>query len=82
MTLPQNVEKSAFYPGIYIAYDGKGYVWHVQKTPDRQWRAKPAPNHPGRTYLPNVVGKTLGVVADALAQRGRAMVLSTTAAAE
>lgn len=71
MRLPHNVEKSKFFPKTYIVYDGKGYVWHCRRLADGQWHAKPAANHPGRTYLPTTIGKTLTVVADALALRGK-----------
>jgi hypothetical protein len=69
--LPANVEKSAFFPKTYVVYDGKGYVWHARRHPDGQWHAKPAANHPGRTYLPTTIGQTLTAVAQMLALRGK-----------
>ena len=65
MSLPPNVERSAFRPGEYVAYDGRGYVWHVRRIA-RQWRARPAPNNPAAAF---VAGDTLTTVALALAQR-------------
>ena len=80
MTLPPNVDKSPFMPGTYVIYDGKGYAWRAARMAparpggpaSRHWRARPAPNHPARTWLVDVFGDTLKGIADVLAQRGAA----------
>lgn len=74
MKLPNNVDKSRFFPGTYVAYDGLGHVWHVRRA-GRLWRAVAAPNNPARTLGRIIEGTTLSVVADALWQRRPARVV-------
>lgn len=66
---PTNAEKSAFFPGMYVVYDGRGWVWHARRS-GREWVAKPAPNNPARQLGAALRGATLKAVAALAAARG------------
>lgn len=68
MNLPPNVEPSAFFRGTYVAYDPRGFVWHVRKNA-QDWMAQPAPNNPARSLGVRLNGSTLRAVAAAIASR-------------
>lgn len=72
--LPDNVEKSAFFPQTYVAYDPRGFVWHVRRA-GSDWRAQPAPNNPARSLGVVIDGSTLSAVATTIANRRPAQVV-------
>lgn len=76
--LPDNVEKSAFLPNTYVAYDPRGYVWHVRKARTfngEKWRAQPAANNPARSVGSCIEADTLTAVATTIANRRPARVV-------
>lgn len=73
--LPLNVEKSAFFPQTYVAYDPRGFVWHVRRAAS-DWRAQPAPNNPARGLGVVIDGPSLTAVATTIANRRPAAVVA------
>lgn len=71
--LPHNVEPSAFKPGTYKCYDGRGFIWYVTRTHARKgqpaWFARPAPNNPSASMGVTRRGDTLTALAAELATR-------------
>lgn len=74
MRLPQNVEQSAYRRGEYVAYDPRGFVWHVRKT-IRDWTATPAANNPARGLGVTISANTLTAAAATIASRQPARVV-------
>ena len=74
MRLPQNVEKSAYRRGDYVAYDPRGNIWHVSKREDG-WRATPAANNPARSLGATIIANTLTAAAATIASRQPAPVM-------
>ena len=68
MALPHNVERSAFRPGEYVAYDGRGFVWRVRRARSKYWVGAPAPNNPARELGRRVDAQSLCELAGALAR--------------
>lgn len=72
--LPPNVEKSAYRAGEYVAYDPRGFVWHVRKA-GQDWYATPGANNPARHSGASITASTLTAAAHTLAARAPAPAL-------
>lgn len=74
MTLPHNVEKSAFRRGEYVCWDGQGHRWHARRAA-RAWAASPAPSNPAMGMGKTITGSTLTEVAQSLFERKKPAVV-------
>lgn len=72
--LPPNVDRSAFRRGEYVAYDPRGFTWHVRKCAS-EWLAQPAPNNPARSLGVTINGSTLRAVAQSITNRQPARIV-------